>query len=251
MANLSTKEGVENSDYGSELALKGGSGFVRRLTIALSGESPHAFSKRAGIPDSSFRKYTKGTLPGLEHLLAIATTANVTMDWLAAQRGPMRPDEHLNDVRVPVSAGFQDGDDASNFTLVPVLGVSASAGHGLVALTEEITERLAFKTAWLHDLGLSPQHCGFVICSGNSQDPVIKDGALMLVDMRPDQQIRSGNFYIIVLDGDVLVKLVNRRADGTIELISHNPAYPKEIIDGQHLDKLTIPGRVIWAGQKL
>lgn len=147
--------------------------------------------------------------------------------------------------------GFNSEDDPREFTLVPRVGVSASAGHGLVALAEEITERLAFKTEWLREMGLSPAYVGLLTCSGNSQDPVIKDGALMLVDLRPDQPIRSGNFYIIVLDGDVLVKMLNRRVDGSIELISHNPDYPKEIIDSQQLDKLTIPGRVVWAGQKL
>nr|WP_282565613.1 S24 family peptidase [Paradevosia shaoguanensis] len=143
------------------------------------------------------------------------------------------------------------GEDGGAFTLVPRIGVSASAGYGLAALAEEVTERLAFKTAWLHDMGLSPAYVGLLTCSGDSQDPIIKDGALMLVDMRPNQQIRSGNFYIIVLDGDVLVKKVNRRVDGAVELLSHNPAYPTEVIDSQRLDKLTIPGRVVWAGQKL
>lgn len=152
---------------------------------------------------------------------------------------------------VAAAARYVESYEESEFTLVPRLGVEASAGHGLVALAEEVTEQLAFKTDWLRDMGLSPALVGLVTCRGDSQDPVIKDGALMLVDMRPDQVIRSGCFYVIVLEGDVLVKLINRRTDGTIELISHNAAYPKEIIDSQRLDKLTIPGRVVWAGQKL
>lgn len=242
----------DNSDHASELTEKGDDGFVRRLNRALSGETNHSFAKRAGIPDSSFRKYRNGTMPGLRHLLSIATTANVTMDWLAAERGQMRAGADIAiDAPIPAPLGFDEGDDVRDFTLVPRVGVSASAGHGLVALAEEITERLAFKTDWLRDMGLSPKFCGLLTCSGDSQDPVIKDGALMLVDLRPDQHVRSGNFYIVVLDGDVLVKLVNRRVDGTVELISHNPAYPKEVIDTLQLDKLTIPGRVVWAGQKL
>lgn len=169
------------------------------------------------------------------------------MDWLlnaAAFDGSSSP--------VPSGQSqLLDGESMDGFTLIPRVGVSASAGRGLVALAEEITERLAFKTDWLREMGLSPQYCGLLTCSGDSQDPVIKDGALMLVDLRPDQQIRSGNFYIVALDGDVLVKLVNRRTDGTIELISHNPAYPTEVIDSQQLHKLSIPGRVVWSGQKL
>ena len=189
-------------------------------------------------------------MPGLRKLLEIAEATGVSLDWLVRAKGDMRSSV-LPDARVPVPAGFDEGAEPADFTLVPRLGVSASAGHGLVALAEEVTERLAFKTDWLRDMGLSPAFVGLVTCRGDSQDPVIKDGALMLVDMRPDQLIRSGCFYVIVLEGDVLVKLVNRRTDGTIELISHNTAYPKEIIGSQRLDKLTIPGRVVWAGQKL
>lgn len=151
----------------------------------------------------------------------------------------------------PMAAEFYEGEGRDEFTLVPRFDISASAGHGLTALAEEVTERLAFKSEWLRDMGLSPAFVGLVTCRGTSQEPIIKDGALMLVDMRRDQPIRSGCFYVIALDGDVLVKLINRRVDGAIELLSHNPAYPTETIDSQRLDKLTIPGRVVWAGQKL
>tara|TARA_R110002124_G_scaffold284368_1_gene461542 strand:+ start:51221 stop:51946 length:726 start_codon:yes stop_codon:yes gene_type:complete len=199
----------------------------------------------AGVTDETVAKWRDGKVkPPVFGLATLAVAAGKSVDWVL-----FGPPAH--DARVPAAAGFDEGDEATDFTLVPRVGVSASAGHGLVALAEEITERLAFKTDWLRDMGLSPKYCGLLTCSGDSQDPVIKDGALMLVDLRPDQQVRSGNFYIVVLDGDVLVKLVNRRVDGTVELISHNPAYPKELIDSQQLDKLTIPGRVVWAGQKL
>lgn len=146
--------------------------------------------------------------------------------------------------------GF-DGGDGAGFTLVPRYGVSASAGPGLVALAEEIMERLAFRTEWLREMGVTPDYAGLVTARGDSMTPVIPDGALLLVDLNPAQVIRSGCYYVLVLDGDVLVKLVNRRVDGTIELISVNPDYPKETISSQDLDKLTIPGRVVWIGHKL
>lgn len=251
MAEISRLTEKEISDAASEFAGISDERFAERLRLAIGEEKPHAFARRAEIPDSTLRNYLKtGSMPGLPKLIAIARAAGVTLDWLATERGPMRA-MPAPDARVPAVAGFDEGGDTRDFTLVPRVGVSASAGHGLVALAEEITERLAFKTEWLREMGLSPSYVGLLTCSGDSQDPVIKDGALMLVDMRPDQLVRSGNFYIVVLDGDVLVKLVNRKVDGTIELISHNPAYPKEIIDSQKLDKLTIPGRVVWAGQKL
>ncbi len=193
----------------------------------------------AGVSHDTLAKWRDGKArPAFYGLATLARAAGKTADWVLTGVIWAPPTEIAPDL-------------GHEFTLVPRLGVEASAGHGLVALAEEVTERLAFKTDWLRDMGLSPAFVGLVTCRGDSQDPVIKDGALMLVDMRPDQVIRSGCFYVIVLEGDVLVKLINRRTDGTIELISHNAAYPKEIIDNQRLDKLTIPGRVVWAGQKL
>lgn len=205
-------------------------------TLARAGE-------QAGVSDEQIARWRDGKArPTFFGMASLAKGAAVSLDWLL--------NGSVHSKSLATEAG-ELGDLAEDFTLVPRLGVEASAGHGLVALAEEVTERLAFKTDWLRDMGLSPAYVGLVTCRGDSQDPVIKDGALMLVDMRPDQVIRSGCFYVIVLEGDVLVKLINRRTDGTIELISHNSAYPKEIIDSQRLDKLTVPGRVVWAGQKL
>lgn len=221
------------------------SSFSGRLRIALKGETVNGFAKRSGVPEGSLRQYLNGTMPGIDKAELIAVAAGVSLDWLIANR-PSAVVDGATD-RYP----GQEISEARDFTLVPRFDVAASAGPGLFAQTEEITERLAFKTAWLHDMGLQPAQVGLVTCRGDSQDPIIKDGALMLVDMSPHQSIRSGCFYVIVLDGDVLVKRVNRRIDGSIELLSANPAYPTEIVDSQQLDKLTIPGRVVWAGQKL
>ena len=246
MAEIERLDPARMSDYASEFAANSEEGFGDRMMIALGSESTHAFSKRTGIPDSTLRNYLKGSMPGLRKLIEIAEATGVSLDWLVRARGPVRVSGAVSPLFLELGGG-----DPQDFTLVPRLEVTASAGHGLVALAEEVVERLAFRTDWLHDMGLSPAYVALVTCRGDSQDPVIRDGALMLVDTRPDQHIRSGCFYIIVLDGDVLVKLMNRRIDGTVELISHNPAYPKEIVDSQQLDRLTIPGRVVWYGQKL
>lgn len=211
----------------------------------------------AGVTDETVGKWRDGKVkPPLLGVATIAIAAGRSVDWLvfgASEGDSEAPSVYpaLPADKVPAQVGFYGEAPPTDFTMVPRLDVQASAGHGLAALAEDVVERLAFRTEWLRDMGLSPQFLALVTCRGDSQDPIIKDGALMLVDTRSDQHIRSGCFYIIVLDGDVLVKLVNRRIDGTIELISHNSAYPKEIIDSQQLDRLTIPGQVVWYGQKL
>lgn len=137
------------------------------------------------------------------------------------------------------------------FALVPRYEITAGAGNGRAVVEALPAEHLAFKADWLHELGLSPERAAIITAIGDSMAPTIPDGAIMLVDVSEGQALRNGCLYIVVLGGDVLVKRVARRADGSIDLISDNPAYPVDTITEKHLDKLTIPGRVVWVGRSV
>lgn len=59
-----------------------------RIREAIGEESVASFSRRCDIGDSTIRKYLDGALPNSINLVAIADTANVNIEWLAAGRGP-------------------------------------------------------------------------------------------------------------------------------------------------------------------
>ncbi|MFM2056083.1 MAG: hypothetical protein RLY71_468 [Pseudomonadota bacterium] len=62
---------------------------VERLQTVMNGDSIAAFGRRCGIPESNLRSYIKrGVKPGLDHLVAMADTAGVTVEWLATGRPP-------------------------------------------------------------------------------------------------------------------------------------------------------------------
>lgn len=64
------------------------SDFVTRLKECLGDEPIKAFARRCGIPESNLRSYlVRGKKPTLENLSKIASTAGVTMDWLATGQG--------------------------------------------------------------------------------------------------------------------------------------------------------------------
>jgi transcriptional regulator with XRE-family HTH domain len=70
------------SDSGHE------SDFVTRLKECLREEPIKAFARRCGIPESNLRSYlVRGKKPTLENLSKIASTAGVTIDWLATGQG--------------------------------------------------------------------------------------------------------------------------------------------------------------------
>ena len=147
----------------------------------------------------------------------------------------------------------QSGSPASllpDFAMIPRYEVSASAGAGTVALTETATEQLAFRRDWLKEIGVSPAFAQMLSANGDSMEPLIPDGALMLIDTSI-REVRNGCIYVIVKDGDLLVKRVHRKIDGTISLISENPRYDPEIVSADFLDKLHIVGRVRWVGRTI
>lgn len=63
---------------------------TERVRESIGDESIASFSRRCGIGDSTLRKYIDGALPNSLNLVAMADTANVNIEWLAAGRGPKR-----------------------------------------------------------------------------------------------------------------------------------------------------------------
>ena len=59
-----------------------------RLRDAMGDQSGTAFARRCGISEGAIRKYLLGASPSTENLIAMADTANVSIEWLAAGRGP-------------------------------------------------------------------------------------------------------------------------------------------------------------------
>jgi phage repressor protein C with HTH and peptisase S24 domain len=217
--------------------------FVERLRLVVGDESVNGFAKRAQIPEGSLRQYLAGSIPGVDKAARIANAGGVLLDWLLIGRQPMRAE--LAGTRLDASGV------PSEFALLPRYSVQASAGNGLVAAEEIEVERIAFRLDWLREMGLDPNQAGLLTAQGDSMYPTIPDGALILVDRRPDQAIRSGFVYVIVLGGEVLVKRVSRNVDGTIDLISDNAVYPVQTVRQTEFDQLLIAGRVFWIGRKL
>ena len=214
-------------------------GFPERLQSLRQGKSRTVFAAEIGESESTLGNYERGTrVPTADFLARLKKKTNVDLDWLLTGL-------HGDGESTPglVSQG--------DFAFLPRYSVNASAGQGLVPVEEHEIERLAFRRDWLREIGLDPRFAGLLTAQGDSMSPTIPDGALMLVDRREDQPIRTGFIYVIALDGDVLVKRVSRNVDGTVDLISDNPLYPTKTIEQTDFDKLYFAGWVYWVGRKL
>lgn len=248
----------ENSDRAQELAKT----FGGRIELALSGESAHAFSKRAGIPDSTLRKYLAGTMPGVGNLLLLAKTLNVTLDWLVTGAEPMHPlppsissteegRELLENLESSIRRALGTEIVPPDFRLIPRLNVQPAAGSGAVVEAEDPVEMLAFRADWLRRRGIHPQMAHVLTARGDSMEPTIRDGDILLVDTSIDQ-VRDNAIYVVVYAGRTLVKRVQLRRDGSVVLSSDNKGvFDDEEVPAAEVPELAVAGRVMWYGRSI
>ncbi len=188
-----------------------------------------------GLSWKTLTRYATGGDASLAAIAALSEVSGLPIEWIVYGNWP--------------DAGANA--NVTEFALLPRYSVAASAGSGLVALEEQEIERIAFRRDWLHEMGIDAREAGLVTASGDSMDPTIPDGAMMLVVRRHGEPIRSGFIYVLVLDGEVLVKRIMRNVDGTFDLISDNPLYPVQKVRQVDLDGLHIAGRVFWVGRRI
>lgn len=127
--------------------------------------------------------------------------------------------------------------------------VRPSAGHGSVSINEIPTTRVAFEQRWLTDIGVSPKDAVILPAQGDSMSPTIPNGAPMLVDTSK-REVRNGFIYVFNIDGDLVVKRIERLPDGTFDLISDNRNYPTRNLSRNTVTSMMVIGRVYAAVSK-
>jgi len=136
------------------------------------------------------------------------------------------------------------------FALVTVYNVRASAGHGASIDQEQPLSEIAFRRDWLTQEGLSVRGLAAVTADGDSMEPTVKDGSLLLLDTN-QRELAGNRIYILRMDGHLYAKRLQRLTDGSIRVSSDNPAYADEVVDRDALDSLDIIGRVVWIGRRV
>ena len=134
--------------------------------------------------------------------------------------------------------------------LVPRLDVRVSAGFGRQVIPGDMLEPMAFQRAWLRSLGVSPADAEIAWAEGDSMEPTIKDGDMMLLD-RGWGRVIDGKIYVFVRDGMVSVKRLHTLALGGLMLMSDNDRYPTQTVTASEINDLRIEARVVWYGRAI
>jgi len=200
------------------------------LIKLISGEKAGAFAAKCGLPSSTISNYRRNkAIPTIDKVARIAQATGVSLDWLILGEGPpFRGDEE--------------------FVYVPRVDVRLGAGGEAEVFDAEPKEVYAFRRDWLLQRG-NPKDMRLAKVVGDSMEPTLKEGDLVLVDLS-QKEIIQGQIYAVRLFNGLLVKRLQRLDQNRVRLISDNRVHPPE---ERSLDsgEFEIIGRVLWVGRNL
>ena len=217
---LGVKEGGESS--------RPWEGFGERLRELIGGPRRLSeFARKCGLARTTLRAYvSRGVYPTVDKLARIVLATGADLNWLVFGRRSRLEEE---------------------FVFVPRVDVRLGAG-GEVELFDvsEEKELYAFRRDWLLSKG-NPKNMRLMTVMGDSMEPTLSDGDLVLVDLSRRDLAKEGIFAVRIHDG-LAVKRLQRLGRARVRVISDNPLYPPEERDLENSD-FEIIGRVIWAGR--
>ncbi|MDZ5625767.1 S24 family peptidase [Achromobacter xylosoxidans] len=140
------------------------------------------------------------------------------------------------------------------FEKVPELAdVRLAAGDGIENDSELATGMIQFRSSFLRSVGADKGRGRVVYAKGDSMEPVIRDGAALLVVPNESLTLRdlaAGGVYAINYDGKMIVKTVTKeRLSGRWVARSFNPSYADIPLENGH--PVRVLGQVVWAGARL
>lgn len=211
-----------------------------RRAASDNGMTLKEFSSAIGISYRTVQNYVaEERNVGAEFLAAASERLGVSASWLLTGHGPaVLPEKH------PYEVSTQ-----SDYTPIPRHTVEASASHGASVGDETATEFIALHKDWLSARNLSADRLAVLSIKGDSMEPDLKDGDLILIDraQAEPRAMDEGHIYVVRFDDDLFVKRVQHLPGNRLMLLSSNPVYHHVTVEPPDLDGVRIIGRVVYS----
>ncbi|MBF0278216.1 MAG: LexA family transcriptional repressor [SAR324 cluster bacterium] len=236
--------------------------FPRRFEFIIENTevSKTKFAKSTGKTPAQITDICKGRgKPTFKYLLALNVKYGINVNWLLTGEGAPFLEESaryvLEDEEMMAQFGSRGESSsaqfANNFVMVPRYDVQASAGYGAIINSEQVVDYLAFKKEWVqNNLRAEAPDLALITADGDSMEPTIKNGDLLLVDLS-ETRVKKDSIYILRLEDLLIAKRLQSMYDGSLLIRSDNVAYKEQIVQKEALENLQVLGRVIWFGRRM
>jgi len=206
-------------------------------------------ARKTGIARTTIDGYLAGGEMKFSNALSLAAATGVRLEWLATGEGPVRVGVASElSVLSPDAEPREAPWPPPGYVAFPRLEARAAAGATGSIPSDRLVDYLLFSEDFVRSaLRRRREALALIEATGDSMEPTIRDGELLLVDTDATG-IQSGRVYVIAVDEDLLVKRVIKRVDGSLLIKSDNPAYDPEVMRPGTNEPARIVGQVIWQG---
>ena len=193
-----------------------------------AGMSQNELARRVGVSQAAIQKLISGKSETSRNIFEIANCLGVDPTWLVSGD----PSENDTIIR----------DDCVNIPFFREISLPSDGEEKTIKLDHEVN--LHFSRRSLKKVGVKPQNVACVKVSGNSMNPVMSDGSIVIIDT-DNNVIVDGDIYVINQHNNLRVKIIYRIPSGGLRLRSFNSTeWPDEFYD--KIDDIVILGRVFW-----
>jgi len=216
---------------------------IEKVKDIISNESSNGkvFDKdvaaELGISQATFATMKKrGAIPYKE-LMEFCARRKISINWLFFDQ----------------SAGMLVEETEKFFQVKYFANIRASAGGGADVFGEEFetitVDRVLVRNLFgnISEEDLSNKTIEAIHVHGESMEPTLKNGSIVFID-RSQNEISKDGIFVVNTPGGLFIKRLNRKVDGSIELISDNKLYSPEIMSP---DEVKVVGKVIGEVEKL
>jgi|SRR5579862_2987556 len=195
-------------------------------------------AREIGVSDNAIYKWLSGRgQPSVVNLVALAKASKVSIEWLATGR----------ETSAGLRAARRNAPETDEYIFVARHQASIGAG-GSALRSEQVVDYLAFKREWVRArLNTDSRNLLLIEALGDAMSPTLDDRDLLLVDLS-EPHFRHDGAYVLRRDNDLEVRRLQRRPDGTLNVICDNNAYPPSVVA---TDSIHIIGRVIWVAGRM
>lgn len=230
--------------------------FKDKLNLLLSrkGLNQAEFAAAIGVSRQAVQVWASGrSEPKGTNLAKVAEFFGVAPDWFSEEAT-------LDSTGSPVRE-FAPGEEEppEGYIAIPEYQLEIGASGNLDGGEPSWSAVNDSETAWyrvdeLRARGIDPSMCKRAPAHGDSMEPLIFDGDMILWEENRDPapglcRIIDGQIYVIGVEHGLRVKKLARIKDG-IKVISVNPSYPPEDYKGEDADNMRIYGRVVEVTHK-
>jgi phage repressor protein C with HTH and peptisase S24 domain len=207
----------------------------KRLRIARGARPMGDVAEHLAVHRNTIWNFERGeACPEVLQLIQLASYYDTTVAELLGQESmdAFGPRQHMED---------------ENLVMVPAIGVSASTGPGSQVDAELEVGKFAFRRSWVQKRGLNAQALRVLTAKGDSMEPTIRDGDILLADSSVEH-VKADGIYLIEQGGELRCKRLQSMIDGGVRIRSDNARYETEVVPPGQVELLRVVAKVVWIG---